>query len=153
LRNFLLLFLHQICLHRIIIIVLADQLGQFDFFFNQWSIDIAGAFASLPPLSSTALLRILRVVLRIILQLLISHTLDLTIFLLIARVIDADHAAHHARSTEIVHSQIATSLVLILQETESATLARILVADQVDVDRVPILTKDCKNISFAKFER
>jgi hypothetical protein len=131
--------------------VLADQLCQFDFLLDHRSIIIAGAFARPSPLPPT-LLRILRIVLRFFFQFLISNTLNLTVLLLVARVIDTNHATHHARSTEVVHCQIATSLVLILQETKSATLARILVADQVDVDRITVLTEECKNVSFAEFK-
>jgi hypothetical protein len=133
-------------------IVLANQLRQFDLFLDQRSIIVAGAFASLSPLSSAFLLRIARIIL-FFFQLLIPNTLDLTFLLLVARVIDADHAAHDTCPTEVVHCQIATSLVLIFQETESATLAGILVADQIDVDRISVLAEDRKNVSFAKFKR
>jgi hypothetical protein len=83
--------------------VLADQLRQFDLLLDHRSIIIAGAFARPSPLSPTALLRILRIVLRLFFQLLISNTFNLAVLLLVARVIDADHATHHARSTEVVH--------------------------------------------------
>jgi hypothetical protein len=149
-RNFLSLLLHEIGFHRIILIVLLQQLGQLNLLLEQWPLRFAltGTLRS-PPLPTIVSLFVSRVRL---LFLLVPNTLNLAFLFLVSRMIHTHHATHDTCSAKIIHSQVATALILILQKAETSTLARFLVADQVDVYRVSVLAENGENVALAELK-
>lgn len=82
-----------------------------------------------------------------------SRLLALLAFLfLVARVVDAEDAAHDLSAAQVVHGQVARPLVLVLEEAEPFALARLLVADQVDVHRFAVLREDGYDVAFRNVE-
>lgn len=154
--DFFLLFLHEEAFHRIILVMLPQQFCQFFLFLNPGSpffLFTPTVFAPPPPLPpdiSFTVSLISGIINRILLH---TLTLNFSLLQLVPTVIHAEHPAQDSRSTQIVHSQIAASLILIFQKGESSALASFFVAREIQVHGIAVLRKDCQDVAFAELER
>lgn len=153
--NLFLLFLHEETFHGVILVVLPQQFGQLflsldpgssGFFFT---LTVFAAPPPLPPVVSLAIGLIPTIVHRILLH---TLTLDLSLLQLIPTVIHTKHSAQDSRTTQIIHSQIAAPLVLVLQKGKAPALAGFLVACEIQVHWIAVLREDSQHITFAELE-
>lgn len=136
-HNLLSLLLHQILLHRIIVIVLPQQLLQLDFFLKQRpSLFLALLFAF--PTGRPAL------------QTPLPLLFLLAVSPLVSRMVHLQNPPHHARATEIVHREVGRALVFIFQEGEPFAFAGFFVADEVDVGRLAELGEYGQDVAFGE---
>lgn len=69
---------------------------------------------------------------------------------LIPNMIHTQHPPHNTRPSQIIHRQIRTPLILILQKSKPSALTRVLVADEVEMDGFSELGEDGYDVAFAE---
>lgn len=157
LRHLFLLLLDQIGFHGIIVVMFAHDALQFDLLLDLGALPpcfllvLTGALQC-PPSLPAALIFAIRLV-RIIQKFFVADGFNFTLFLLVARVVDAHHSAENSGAAEVVDREVAAALILVLKEAESSTFARLLVSHQIDVHGVAILAEDDQDVSLAQFKR
>lgn len=149
---FLLLLLDQEPLHRIIFVVLFDQLGQLPLLPNHG-----------PPLlfSLAALLHLHIHVLAIGGPLAAHDVLPrdlellgvLVVAHLVAGVVDAHEAAADLGAAQVVDGQVGAPLVLVLEPAEALALARLLVPRQLQEHGLPVLREDGDDVALRQLVR
>jgi len=143
--DLLFLLLHQVGLHRVVVVVLGNQLRQLSLLGQQLpplflllsSLVLAASTAApggrpLPPL-----------------HILPPDLALLGIFVvaqLVPRVVHAHHAAPDGCAPEVVDGQVGAALVLVLEPAEALGFPRLLVARQLEKRRLAELREDCYDI-------
>lgn len=69
---------------------------------------------------------------------------------LVARVVDAHHAAQDVGAAEVVDGQVGAPLVAVLEPAEALGLARLLVARQLDEDGLAVLREDDDDVALGE---
>ena len=139
LRNLLALLLHQVLLHRIIVIMLPQQFLQLEFLFDHRpSLLLALLFALLAHRST--------------LQPPLPLLFFLAVFPLISRMVHLQHPPHHARTAEVIHREVRRALIFVFQKRKAFALPGLFVADEIDIGRFPELGEDGQDVAFGQVE-
>lgn len=122
-RNLLLFLCNQEFFHRVLFVVVLDQLNQLPLLLELWpSWRFILVLTTSPPPSRVLVLNIPHQPCNIIPFLFI-------IALLVPHMVDAEHPPQDRRATQIINGKVRTVLILELQERKPATLACLLVPD------------------------
>lgn len=78
--------------------------------------------------------------------------LILVVSLLVPRMINPQHATQHLSTGQIIHRQITTPLIFILQEAKALGFTGLAVPDEIEVCRIAKLREDGDDIAFAKVQ-
>ena len=135
-RDLLPLLLHQKLLHRIVLVMIPDQLLQLHLLLNHG------------PSLLVVLLLLLTVLFPLLftgcspLQIPLPLLFLLAIFPLVARMVHFQYPSHDAGAAEIIHGQVRRALIFIFQECEAFAFSGFFVPDEVYVGRFAELGED-----------
>lgn len=162
----LLLFLaHQPVLHRVVGIVVADQPLQLQFFGQgQWWLRRRllarprSLLLLLLPLAPTVLAvissapaHLVPLVLAVVAAVVPTSRIIIIAFLgLVARMIDTNGPPENHSAPKVVDGQGGAALVLVLEEGKALGLARVAIADELDVGGLAVLREDGDDVALAQ---
>lgn len=69
---------------------------------------------------------------------------------LVPRVVNAHHTAQYVSAAEVVDGQVCAPLVAVLEPAEALGLARLLVARELDEDRLAVLREDDDDVALGE---
>lgn len=72
---------------------------------------------------------------------------------LVARVVHAQNPPQHGGTSQIIDREIRAALILVLEECKPPALPGVLVADEVDVNRLAVLREDREDVALGQVER